>query len=123
MCFPDSGWTEDQESLLLPEPGAGPQRIEFRPLHGRLEREVEVRQRLARRQAREPQRGPDPSLLASFQLVLEQLLEQGRVPRSSLTARVRIAGRASAAKSSPSFTNWSTSVPRSADAALAGNAW
>ena len=42
------------------------------------------------------------------------------VPRSSLTARVRIAGRASAANSSPSFTSWSTNVPRSADRRLGG---
>src|SRR3954452_9211043 len=77
MCFPDSGRAQDQQSLLLPEPRAGPQCIELRPLYRWLEREIEVRQRLARRQAREPQRGPDPSLLAPFQLILEQLLEQG----------------------------------------------
>lgn len=53
MCFPDTGRPQSQESLLFAEPGAGPQRIESRPRHFRLTREVEVRQGLARWQARE----------------------------------------------------------------------
>ena len=48
------------------------------PLHRRLEREIEVRQRLARRQARQPQRRADPPLLAPLQLAAEQLLQQCR---------------------------------------------
>ena len=78
MCFPDAGRAQDQEPLLLPEPGAGRQRLQLRPLHRRLEREVEVRQRLARRQSRQPQRRPDPPLLAPLQLAAEELLQQGR---------------------------------------------
>src|SRR5262249_375869 len=76
--FPHARRSQDQQRLLLPQPGAGRQRLQLGPLDRRLEGEVEVGQRLARRQAREPQRRADPPLLAPLQLAAEQLLQQGR---------------------------------------------
>ena len=74
MRLAHATWALDQQALLIAiaDEGTRPQRLDPASLDTRLEREVEVAERLARGQARKLERG----LEAPFFPVLELRLEQ-----------------------------------------------
>ena len=77
MAFADAGWALDQDGLGRTDVGAGGQGIDARALDRGLEREVEVGQRLAVGQARQPQCGAHAPSFARLVLGLEQRIDHG----------------------------------------------
>src|SRR5262249_62062646 len=74
--LPDTRRSLDEQRAVLADPVAGGERLDAPPLEGGLEREVEVRQGLARGQRREYERGPPPTLVAGTPLLLEQPVQE-----------------------------------------------
>ena len=74
--FTDTRWPLDEHGFGVAYPGAGGERLDTAALDGGLERVVEVRQGLSRRQARQLQRGAYAACLTPTEFGLEQLLEE-----------------------------------------------
>ena len=76
MRLAGTGRAHQEDHFGAADPGAGGQGVDPGAFDRRLEGEGEVLQGLAGRQVGEPQRGPDPALLAPFLLDAEQLVEE-----------------------------------------------